>query len=213
MLFRSLLGRDWIHPNFCIPSTLHQFLIFWNGEEVEVINADNKPFIARVNGAEAMLYEDHIGLVKLIGMNKHGGPESFMFFKDQALDAKAAYDDNDRISLVTLIVIDEEVLNGVTLSKYEGELAVKASLARVEAYLADRKAQLGIRESSVALTECTLEEEELYLDAIQLDELEPANKKLDDLMAEVQDPLREVNLGDEGENKPTYISQLLEPDF
>ena len=65
----------------------------------------------------------------------------------------------------------------------------------------------------MALVECTLEEEELYLDAIQLDELEPANKKLDDLMAEVQDPLREVNLGDEGENKHTYISQLLEPEF
>ena len=97
--------------------------------------------------------------------------------------------------------------------RFEGELAVKASLARVEAYLADRRAQLRIRESSVALAECTLESKELYLDAIQLDELEPATKKLDDSMAEVQDPLREVNLGDEGENKPTYISQLLEPEF
>ena len=90
--------------------------------------------------------------------------------------------------------------------KFKGELAVKASLARVEAYLADRRAQLGIGENSVAHTECTLESKELYLDAIQLDELEPATKKLDDLMAEVQDPLREVNLGDEGKNKPTYIS-------
>ena len=50
--------------------------------------------------------------------------------------------------------------------KYEGELAVKASLARVEAYLADRRAQLGIRESSVALADCTLESKELYLDTI-----------------------------------------------
>ena len=97
--------------------------------------------------------------------------------------------------------------------KFKGELAVKASLARVEAYLADRRAQLGIGENSMAHAMCTLESKELYLDAIQLDELEPANKKLDDSMAEVQDPLREINFGDEGENKPTYISQLLDLEF
>ena len=68
--------------------------------------------------------------------------------------------------------------------KYEGELAVKASLARVEAYLDDRKAQLGLKENSVALAECTLESKELYSDVIQLDELEPAIKKLNDSMAE-----------------------------
>ena len=115
--YNALLGRDWIHPNFCIPSTLHQFLIFWNRVEVEVISADSKPFMVRVHSTEALLYEDHIGPVKLIGINKHGGPKSFTFLKDQALDAKAAYDDNDRISLVTPIIIDEEVLNGTTLSE------------------------------------------------------------------------------------------------
>ena len=92
------------------------------------------------------------------------------------------------------------------------KLAVKASLARVEAYLADRRIQLGM-ENLVTHADCTMEVKELYLDAIQLDELEPASKKLDDSMAEVQDPLVEVNLGDEGENKPTYISKLLEPGF
>ena len=43
---------------------------------------------------------------------------------------------------------------------------MKASLARVEAYLADRRAQLGIEENSVAHVECTLESKVLYLDAI-----------------------------------------------
>ena len=68
--------------------------------------------MARVNSAKALLYEDHIGPVKLIGTSKHGGPESFTFLKDQAVDVKAAYDDNDQISLVTPIIIDEEILNG-----------------------------------------------------------------------------------------------------
>ena len=99
--YNALLGRDWIYPKFCIPYTLHQFLIFWNGEEVEVISADSKSFVVRVHSPEALLYEDHISLVKLIGTNKHGGPESFTFLKDQALDVKATYDDHDRISLVT----------------------------------------------------------------------------------------------------------------
>ena len=50
--------------------------------------------------------------------------------------------------------------------KFEGVLAVKASLARVEAYLADRRAQLGEGENSVDHAKCTVENRELYLDAI-----------------------------------------------
>ena len=70
-----------------------------------------------MNNAKALLYEDYIGPIKLIGTSKHGGPDSFTFFKDQALDAKVADDDNDWTSLPTSIVIDDEVLNGITLSK------------------------------------------------------------------------------------------------
>jgi hypothetical protein len=29
-----LLGRDWIHANYCIPSMMHQCLIQWDGDEV-----------------------------------------------------------------------------------------------------------------------------------------------------------------------------------
>jgi antirestriction protein len=35
------LGRDWIHANCCIPSTMHQCLIQWDGDEVEVVHADD----------------------------------------------------------------------------------------------------------------------------------------------------------------------------
>jgi hypothetical protein len=35
------LGRDWIHANCCIPSTMHQCLIQWDGEEVEVVHAND----------------------------------------------------------------------------------------------------------------------------------------------------------------------------
>lgn len=44
--YNILLGRDWIHANCCIPSTLHQCLIQWVGDYVEVIQADNWACIA-----------------------------------------------------------------------------------------------------------------------------------------------------------------------
>jgi hypothetical protein len=39
--YTVLLGRDWIHANYCIPSMMHQCLIQWDGDEVEVVNADD----------------------------------------------------------------------------------------------------------------------------------------------------------------------------
>jgi hypothetical protein len=38
--YNVLLGRDWIHANECVPSTLHQCVIQWVGDEVEVVQAD-----------------------------------------------------------------------------------------------------------------------------------------------------------------------------
>ena len=35
-----LLGRDWIHANCCVPSTMHQALIQWKDDDVEVVQAD-----------------------------------------------------------------------------------------------------------------------------------------------------------------------------
>ena len=81
------------------------------------MGADNKPFMVRVNHVEALLYEDHIGQIKLFKISKHGGPKSFTFIKDQALDIKAIYEESDRISEVTLIIIDEDVLDRTTISE------------------------------------------------------------------------------------------------
>jgi hypothetical protein len=39
--YTVLLGRDWIHANCCIPSTMHQCLIQWDGDEVEVVHAND----------------------------------------------------------------------------------------------------------------------------------------------------------------------------
>jgi hypothetical protein len=38
--YNVLLGRDWIHANGCVLSTLHQCVIQWIDDEVEVVQAD-----------------------------------------------------------------------------------------------------------------------------------------------------------------------------
>jgi hypothetical protein len=44
--YNVILGRDWVHANQCVPSIMHQFLIQWVDDEVEVIHADNSAFVA-----------------------------------------------------------------------------------------------------------------------------------------------------------------------
>jgi hypothetical protein len=38
--YNLILGHDWIQANRCVPSSLHQFLIQWVDNEVEIVYAD-----------------------------------------------------------------------------------------------------------------------------------------------------------------------------
>jgi hypothetical protein len=44
--YNVLLGRDWIHAGECVPSTLHECLIQWVGDQVEMVEADSKVCVA-----------------------------------------------------------------------------------------------------------------------------------------------------------------------
>ena len=44
--YNVILGRNWLHANQCVPSALHQFLIQWIDDEVEVVHADNSACVA-----------------------------------------------------------------------------------------------------------------------------------------------------------------------
>jgi hypothetical protein len=44
--YNVLFGWDLIHANECVPSTLHQCVIQWIGDEVEVVQADKEMCIA-----------------------------------------------------------------------------------------------------------------------------------------------------------------------
>jgi len=52
--YNLLLGRDWIHVNCCIPSTMHQCLVQWVGEKIEIVPGDSSYFIA---SSESDTYE------------------------------------------------------------------------------------------------------------------------------------------------------------
>ena len=70
--YNALLGRDWIHTNKCVPSSLYQkiMMALCNGE-TEEINIDPQPFIACAGLAEAKLYTE--GVTSLSVLRKPDG--------------------------------------------------------------------------------------------------------------------------------------------
>jgi hypothetical protein len=77
--YSVILGRDWIHANCYIPSTLHQFLIQWINDEVEVVHADTSAYIALADAtadwqhgsAECLSGKDLIGY-DFLSVSKEG---------------------------------------------------------------------------------------------------------------------------------------------
>jgi hypothetical protein len=55
--FSLILGRDWIHANQCVSSTLHQMLLQWVGDDVEQVHADASAYIAMVDAPVLWTYE------------------------------------------------------------------------------------------------------------------------------------------------------------
>jgi hypothetical protein len=56
--FSLILGRDWIHANKCVPYTLHQMLIQWVDDEVEVVHGDNSACVAVADSHSIGVHDD-----------------------------------------------------------------------------------------------------------------------------------------------------------
>ena len=52
--YNLLLGHDWIHVNCRVPSTMHQCVIQWHRDDVELVHADESVSIAT---ADPMYWE------------------------------------------------------------------------------------------------------------------------------------------------------------
>ena len=73
--YNALLGRDWIHSNWVVPSSLHQVLVFWKDDnKIEVVKAYERPFVTYNKNVDAQLYNDCVGIVKFTGMDQNGNP-------------------------------------------------------------------------------------------------------------------------------------------
>jgi hypothetical protein len=66
--YNVLLGRDWIHTNCRIPSTMHPCLIQWDGDEVEVVQTDDSIEISHA----AMSIWDAEDQEPILGMSLEG---------------------------------------------------------------------------------------------------------------------------------------------
>ena len=69
--YNALLGRDWIHANWCVSFSIHQFLPFWKGDEVEVVWANKQPFIATSDSIEASYCDQEFSPIKFKGKKKN----------------------------------------------------------------------------------------------------------------------------------------------
>jgi hypothetical protein len=55
--YSIILGKDWIHADQCVPSTLHQMLLQWVGNEVETVHVDATTCIAMAAAPMLWTYE------------------------------------------------------------------------------------------------------------------------------------------------------------
>ena len=52
-------------------SSFHQFLLFWKGDEVEVVCVNKQPFIATLDFMDASYYDQEFGAIKFKGKKKN----------------------------------------------------------------------------------------------------------------------------------------------
>ncbi|KAM1057260.1 hypothetical protein ACFX2A_031221 [Malus domestica] len=76
--YGALLGRDWIHQSFAIPSTLHQQMAVYHEAETEglgfweMVETESRPFLPTANVAETSFYNPDVGILKCSGADENG---------------------------------------------------------------------------------------------------------------------------------------------
>ncbi|KAM2637679.1 hypothetical protein EV1_022143 [Malus domestica] len=99
--YNALLGRDWIHQTSCIPSSLYQVLVFWDGKSVTVHPVDSQPF--ETNMIQAQYYDDHVGYITLQGFNDEGRPTRISVQKAIEVGAETVHQVSARLGLANFL--------------------------------------------------------------------------------------------------------------
>lgn len=107
--YSAILWHDWIHKHMCIPSTLHQMLLFWNDNEVEVVRANDKPFKSTVNVVEAAYYDELVGPSEIRREDNTGRITGVTMRMMISLGAETVFEVSERHALAKLFdsVINE----------------------------------------------------------------------------------------------------------
>jgi hypothetical protein len=85
--YSLLLGRDWIHANCCIPSTMHQQLVQWVDDDVEVVQADDLVSVANVEPT----FWEYQGIDCFSGKDWGEGPVEPVSSDQQSIQAVGSY--------------------------------------------------------------------------------------------------------------------------
>jgi hypothetical protein len=85
--YSLLLGRDWIHANCCIPSTMHQQLVQWVADDIEVVQADDLVSVANVEPA----FWEYQGIDCFSGKHWCEGPVEPVSSDQQPIQAVGSY--------------------------------------------------------------------------------------------------------------------------
>jgi hypothetical protein len=85
--YSLLLGRDWIHANCCIPSTMHQQLVQWVDDDVEVVQADDSVSVANVE----LAFLEYQGIDCFSGKDWGEGPVEPVSSDQQPIQAVSSY--------------------------------------------------------------------------------------------------------------------------
>ena len=83
--YAALLGRDWIHANCCIPSTMHQCIIRWIEDSVKVVHANSSFSIAT---ADPKVWSG-LGMKCISGEAWQGGTPKLADFKLETVQKSA----------------------------------------------------------------------------------------------------------------------------
>ncbi|KAL2491133.1 putative retroelement [Abeliophyllum distichum] len=113
--YNVLLGRDWIHGNRCIPSSLHQCLVFWNDKgEAEVVQADHRPFVAEANSVERFMYEGNYGPVRVV---QEGEKTRIVTQSDESFSADTFIEMFDQMR-PNIVALEEPVIGKKKIDKF-----------------------------------------------------------------------------------------------
>jgi hypothetical protein len=85
--YSLLLGRDWIHANYYIPSTMHQQLVQWVDDDVQVVQVDDLVSVANME----LAFWEYQGIDCFSGKDWGEGPVEPVSSDQQPIQAVSSY--------------------------------------------------------------------------------------------------------------------------